>query len=278
LENEHDMSLQNKTIAFIGAGNMGEALIRGLLAAGTVRPQQIMASDLKTDRLQLFSKAFGIRTTTNNAAAVAAANIVLLAVKPQQITEVLGSLRDQMTMDKLLISIAAGVPTARIEKELGKTPRVIRVMPNTPALVGAGAAALCKGKYATDDDLATAEAILDAVGITVRTEEKFLDAITALSGSGPAYIFLVAEAMIKAGIEMGLEEDVATTLTIQTVLGAAKLMLESGEPPADLRRKVASPGGTTEAALEVMSERKLVDIFVEAIKAAARRSRELSGA
>ncbi|MGD0650446.1 MAG: pyrroline-5-carboxylate reductase [Verrucomicrobiia bacterium] len=272
------MSLQNKTIAFIGAGNMGEALIRGLLAAGTVRPQQIMASDLKADRLQLFSKAFGICTTTNNAAAVAAANIILLAVKPQQITEVLGSLRDQMTMDKLLISIVAGVPTARIEEELGNAPRVIRVMPNTPALVGAGAAALCKGKYATDDDLATAEAILDAVGITVRTEEKFLDAITALSGSGPAYIFLVTEAMIKAGIEVGLEEDVATTLTIQTVLGAAKLMLESGEPPADLRRNVTSPGGTTEAALQVMNDRKLVDIFVEAIKAAARRSKELSGA
>ena len=270
------MSLKNKTVAFIGAGNMGEALIRGLLAAGTVTPQQIIANDLRADRLESLAKAFGIRPMTDSAAAVTAANIVLLAVKPQQMREALVNVR-AMAESKLFISIAAGVTTEKIESMLGDAPHVVRVMPNTPALVGAGAAALCKGRYATDEDLAIAEAILGAVGITVRTEEKFLDAVTALSGSGPAYIFLVAEAMIKAGIEAGLREDIARTLTLQTIYGAAKLLVESGDPPADLRRKVTSPGGTTEAAIKVMTDHKLVETFCAAIQAAARRGQELSG-
>jgi pyrroline-5-carboxylate reductase len=150
-------------------------------------------------------------------------------------------------------------------------------MPNTPALVGAGAAAVAKGSHATDDDLATAESILGAVGICVRVEEKFIDAVTALSGSGPAYVFYVAEAMIKAGMAAGLDEALAKKLAIQTVYGAAKQLVESGEEPESLRRKVTSPGGTTEAALKVMTERKLVEIFAEAIDAARKRSRELSG-
>jgi pyrroline-5-carboxylate reductase len=150
-------------------------------------------------------------------------------------------------------------------------------MPNTPALVGAGAAALAKGAYATDDDLATAESILGAVGITVRVAERFIDAVTALSGSGPAYVFFVTEAMINAGVTAGLDEALARKLAIQTVYGAAKLLVESGEEPESLRRKVTSPGGTTEAALKVMNERKLTEIFVEAIQAAEQRSRELSG-
>ncbi len=270
------MSLKNKTIAFIGAGNMGEALIRGLLAAGTVKPQQIIATDVRADRLESLTKAFGIRTTMDSAAAVNDGNVVLLAVKPQQMREALTNLRGAAE-SKLFISIAAGVTTAKIEGMLGDAPHVVRVMPNTPALVGAGAAALCKGRYATDDDLATSEAILGAVGITVRTEEKFLDAVTALSGSGPAYIFLVAEAMIKAGTEAGLREDISRTLTMQTIFGAAKLLLESGEPPAELRRKVTSPGGTTEAAIKLMTDHKLVETFAAAIQAATQRGHELSG-
>jgi pyrroline-5-carboxylate reductase len=276
LESDENMNLKNRTIAFIGAGNMGEALIRGLLAAGTVKPRQIIAADVRGDRLESLGKAFGIRGMTDSAAAVTGANIVLLAVKPQQMSEALADLRE-LAESKLFISIAAGVPTTKIEGMLGDAPHVVRVMPNTPALVGAGAAALCKGRYATDDDLATAEAILGAVGITVRTEEQFLDAVTALSGSGPAYIFLVAEAMIKAGIEAGLREDISRTLTMQTILGAAKLLLESGDTPAELRRKVTSPGGTTEAAIKVMTDHKLVETFVSAIQAATRRGHELSG-
>jgi pyrroline-5-carboxylate reductase len=159
---------------------------------------------------------------------------------------------------------------------LGGNVRVVRAMPNTPALVGAGAAGLCRGASATEDDLAAAEAILRAVGITVRVEERLLDAVTALSGSGPAYVFYVAEALIKGGIEAGLRPELARQLALQTVAGAARLMTESGEEPAELRRKVTSPGGTTEAALQVMSDRKLTEILVEAMRAAERRSRELA--
>lgn len=270
------MSLKNKTTAFLGAGNMGEALIRGLLTAKTVMPSQIVATDVRPERLGELAKTFGIHTTDDNAKAVAGADIVLLAVKPQQMSAVLAPLKAAGITGKLFISIAAGVTAARIESELGGNVHVVRAMPNTPALVGAGAAALAKGAHATDDDLATAEAILGAVGITVRVEEKFIDAVTALSGSGPAYIFFVTEAMIKAGVAAGLDEALAKKLAIQTVYGAAKLLVESGEDPESLRRKVTSPGGTTEAALRVMSERKLAEIFTEAIKAAEKRSRELS--
>jgi pyrroline-5-carboxylate reductase len=271
------MSLKNKTIAFLGAGNMGEALIRGLLTAKTIMPSQIIATDVRPERLGDLAKTFGIRTTDDNVKAVANADIVLLAVKPQQMSAVLAPLKLATTVRKVFISIAAGVTTARIESELGGKARVVRVMPNTPALVGAGAAALAKGACATDDDLATAELILGAVGITVRVEERLIDAVTALSGSGPAYVFYVTEAMIKGGVAAGLDEALARKLAIQTVYGAAKLLEESGEEPESLRRKVTSPGGTTEAALKVMGERKLAEIFAEAIKAAEQRSRELSG-
>ena len=271
------MSLKNKTIAFLGAGNMGEALIRGLLTAKTIMPSQIIATDVRPERLGDLAKTFGIRTTDDNVKAVGDADIVLLAVKPQQMSAILAPLKSAVTVRKLFISIAAGVTTARIEGELGGKARVVRVMPNTPALVGAGAAALAKGTYATDNDLAAAESILGAVGITVRVEERFIDAVTALSGSGPAYVFYVTEAMIKAGVAAGLDGALARKLAIQTVYGAAKLLVESGEEPESLRRKVTSPGGTTEAALKVMSEGKLAEIFAKAIKAAEQRSRELSG-
>lgn len=271
------MPLKDKTIAIIGAGNMGEALVRGLLVSKAIEPHQLIAADVRAHRLEQFSAQFGISVVDDNAAAVERADIVLLAVKPQQMAEVLRSVRPWMSRDKLVISIAAGIPTARIELELGDTTRVVRVMPNTPAQIGEGAAALSKGRHATDEDLAAATAILGAVGTTASTDEIHLDAVTALSGTGPAYVFLVAEAMIKAGIEVGLSEELARKLTLQTIIGAAKLLLQSGEEPAELRRKVTSPNGTTEAAMKVMTEGRLVDVFVEAVKAAASRSRELSG-
>jgi pyrroline-5-carboxylate reductase len=267
------MSLKNKTIAFIGAGNMGEALIRGLLAAKAVAPQQLVATDVLPERLALLESKFGIRTMSG----IPQADILVLAVKPQQMSEVLSTLKPQISNLGLIVTIAAGVTTARIERELGGNVHVVRVMPNSPALIGAGAAALARGKFASDDDLATAEAILGAVGITVRVDEELLDAVTALSGSGPAYVFLIAEAMIKAGIEIGLTPDVSKKLTLQTILGAGKLMIESSEEPSELRRKVTSPGGTTEAAVKVMTDRKLSETFSEAIAAAKRRGRELSG-
>lgn len=264
------MSLQNKTIAFIGAGNMGEALIRGLLANKVLPASSIIAFDIRPERLDELRAAFGIRTGTPEA------DILVLAVKPQQMSAAVSSHVRQPS--SLIISIAAGITTSRLEKELGGEPRVIRVMPNTPALLGAGAAAISKGRYATEEDVQTAEAILKAVGITVRIEEELLDAVTALSGSGPAYVFYVAEAMIQAGIKQGLSPEIARTLAVHTVFGASILMAQTGDDPAELRRKVTSPGGTTEAALKVMSDRKLAEIFSEAIAAAAKRGRELAGA
>ncbi len=272
------MPLRDKTIAVIGAGNMGEALVRGLLNRGAVAASQLVAADVQAHRLELFAHQFGISVVTDNTVAVGRADIVLLAVKPQQISDVLGGLRNHIDRSKLVISIAAGVPIARIERELGDSTRVVRVMPNTPAQIGEGAAALCKGRHADDDDLTIADAILSAVGTTVRTEESYLDAVTALSGTGPAYLFLIAEAMIEAGVKLGMPADMARQLTLQTIVGAAKLMIDSGEEPAELRRKVTSPNGTTEAAMRVMADRKLVEIFVEAVKAAACRSEELSRA
>jgi pyrroline-5-carboxylate reductase len=270
------MSLLNKTIAFIGAGNMAEALIRGLVINKTIAPPQIIATDLRLDRLEFLHGEFNIRVTPENVAAVREADIIVLAVKPQQMSAVLSGLLDAITGHKLIISIAAGIPSARIERELGGQVRVVRVMPNTPALVGAGAAGLARGRHATAEDLQTAETILKAVGIVVPVEEAQLDAVTAVSGSGPAYAFLVAEAMIQAGIEQGLTPEVAKKLTVHTLFGAAILLAETGAAPEDLRAKVTSPGGTTEAAIKVLQDGKLPETIRAAIAAAARRGRELA--
>lgn len=262
------MNLSNKTLAFIGAGNMAEALIRGLLTRHVVDPAQLIATDIRAERLAELAQRYGIRTGPP-----AAADVVILAVKPQQISAALA----QVSGEPLLVSIAAGITTTRIERELGGQPRVVRVMPNTPALVGAGAAALCAGRYATEADLEIAEAVLGAVGLTVRVPEELMDAVTALSGSGPAYIFYVAEAMISAGIQAGLSAELSRQLTLQTIAGAARLLTETAESPAELRRKVTSPGGTTEAALRVLAERGLPAVFADAIRAARDRARELAG-
>ena len=268
------MSLKNKKITFIGAGNMAEALIRGILRAKLVEPSRITAADVRAERLALLQSAFGIRTTGDNTAALRDADIVILAVKPQQLGAALESLRPISA--PLWISIVAGVSISQIEKKLGGSARVVRVMPNTPALVGAGAAGLAKGARASEEDLVSAEAIFHAVGITARIDETLMDAVTALSGSGPAYIFLVTEAMINGGIALGLDPAMAKALAVQTVHGAAELLMETGEEPQSLRSKVTSPGGTTEAAVRVMSSQKLLEIFVDAMRAAAQRSQELS--
>jgi pyrroline-5-carboxylate reductase len=270
------MSLQNKTIAFIGAGNMAEALIRGLLGGKTVTPEQVVAMDVSAERREYIAKTFGIAAGADNAAAAKVADIIILAVKPQQMKAVLTELKPEISELKLLISIAAGVTTQRMEEALGGQPRVVRVMPNTPALIGAGAAGMARGRFASEEDLAASETILSAVGICVRVEESLLDAVTALSGSGPAYVFYVAEAMIEAAVAAGLDRELAKKLAVQTVWGAGTLMAATGEEPAVLREKVTSPGGTTEAALKVMGERKLAGIFAEAIQAATQRSKELS--
>lgn len=261
-------------IVFIGAGNMAEALVKGLCHAG-VSTQSIRVTDLRAERLEYFKNTYNVEGSTDNRTAAAGADTIVLAVKPQHMTGALASLRG-VAPDALYVSIAAGIPTARIEKELGAAPRVVRVMPNTPALVGAGVSALCAGANATAEDLDRAERLLSAVGATVRVAESQMDAVTAVSGSGPAYVFRVMEAMEEAGVELGLSGDVARELVLRTFSGASKLALESGRAPAVLREQVTSKGGTTAAALKVLDERDLMAVFSEALAAAARRARELA--
>jgi pyrroline-5-carboxylate reductase len=270
------MNMNNRTIGFIGAGNMAEALIRGLLTANILPAANVRATDVQPDRLDHMRTTYRIHGSTDNQDIVRTSDVVILAVKPQHMSAVLAGIKDAVSADKLVISIAAGIPTGRIESELGGVARVVRAMPNTPALVGEGAAALCPGKHASSDDVLFAETIMGAVGIAVRVDESMMDAVTALSGSGPAYVFYVAEAMIEAGKACGLPAEVAERLTIQTIKGAGKLLAESGEPAGVLRRNVTSPGGTTEAALRVMADRALLDVFRDAIAAATKRGRDLS--
>lgn len=263
-------------LVFLGAGNMAEALIKGLIAQGVVSADRIVATDVRPERLDELRARYGIGTSTDNAAAVAGADAVVLAVKPQQMAEVLAGIRAALPAAALVISIAAGKKAAMIETALGGTARVVRVMPNTPALVGAGASAVAAGRHATDADLTLSERLLGAVGLVVRVAEDRMDAVTALSGSGPAYVFHLAESMLEAAARMGLDPAVAKQLTVQTIAGAAKLMAESAEPPSVLRERVTSKGGTTAAALAVLGERGVHPAVVDALQAACARSRELS--
>ena len=268
-------ALADSRIVFIGAGSMAEALVKGLCAAG-VPPAHLMVTDVRAERLAYFQSTFGVAGTADNAAAVLGADAAVLAVKPQQFGDILPALREAAT-HALFISIAAGVTTARIEQALGGSARVVRVMPNTPALVGAGVSALCAGAAASAGDLDFADALLRAVGSTVRVPEAQMDAVTAVSGSGPAYIFRVMEAMEAAALELGLAPPVARELVLATVAGAGQLAVQSGRPPAALREQVTSKGGTTEAALKVLEARDLSGAFSEAMQAAAQRARELAG-
>jgi pyrroline-5-carboxylate reductase len=266
--------LQDKRIAFIGAGNMAEALIKGLLAAG-VRPEQLIATDVRTDRLETIRKAYRIDTLTNNREAVTKAQILLLAVKPQVMNAVLTDLNGTVVEDHLILSIAAGIRTAFIEGKFSQPTRVVRIMPNTPALVMAGASAIAPGRHATTADLETARLIFEAVGRVVQVEEHLMDAVTGLSGSGPAYIFVLIEALSDAGVRMGLSREVATLLAAQTVFGSARMVLETGEHPAKLKDMVTSPGGTTAAGLHVLEQAGFRGTLRAAVDAATRRSQEL---
>jgi pyrroline-5-carboxylate reductase len=255
---------------------MAEALIKGLIGQGVLKASQITATDVRPEQLDKMNAAYGIHGTTDNKAAVVGADAIVLAVKPQQMNDVLADLKHALPKTALVISIAAGKKASLFEHALGDGTRVVRVMPNTPALVGAGASAIARGRWATDEDLATTEKLFAAVGIVVRVEESMMDAVTALSGSGPAYVFHLAEGMLEAAKRMGMEDDVAKKLAAATIAGAAKLMAESSEPPSVLRERVTSKGGTTAAALTLMGERKFYDTVVDALLAAEKRSKELS--
>ncbi len=267
--------MSTKRIAFIGAGQMAEALIRGILNVGLRRPEQIVASDIRPERLQEVGRTFEAVQAESNAEAAQVAEIIILAVKPQDASEALSSIAPVVDEHHLLISIAAGVTLETIEASLKHRVRCIRAMPNTPALVGAGACALAGGTWATEKDLREVTVLFEAVGSVVRVPESLLDAVTGLSGSGPAYILMVIEALADAGVRQGIPRSEAQLLAAQTVYGTAKLVLESGEHPAVLRDNVASPGGTTIAGLAALEARGLRAAFMEAVAAATRRSKEL---
>lgn len=264
-----------KTIAFLGAGNMAEALVKGLLRAGVASPQEILCTDRRAERGPELIQRYGVRFGQNNAAAAREAAIVLLSVKPQAMNKLLGEIAPALDASKLVISIAAGVPIAAIERKVGHGVRIVRTMPNTPALVGAGATALAAGEHATEADLAQARALFDAVGKTVVVDEPLLDAVTGLSGSGPAYVFLVIEALSDAGVKVGLARQQSQDLAAQTVLGSAKLLLETGEHPGRLKDQVTSPGGTAIAGLHTLEAGGLRTTLMNAVEAATRRSHEL---
>jgi pyrroline-5-carboxylate reductase len=264
-----------QTIAFLGAGNMAEALVKGLLRAGVAAPGEILCTDRRPERGPELVGAYGVRFTKSNVEAAREAGIVVLSVKPQVMNKLLDEIAPALDASKLVISIAAGVPIAAIERKVGHGVRIVRTMPNTPALVGAGATALSPGEHATEADLAQARALFEAVGKAVVVDEVLLDAVTGLSGSGPAYIFLIIEALSDAGVKVGLARATSQELAAQTVLGSAKLLLETGEHPGRLKDQVTSPGGTAIAGLHTLEAGGLRTTLMNAVEAATRRSHEL---
>jgi pyrroline-5-carboxylate reductase len=262
-------------LGFVGAGNMAEALIRGLTEARVAAPTEIIASDILAERRTHMTASYGVQVTAENRAVIEAAPVVVLAVKPQGMEEIVKPLAGA-SAGKLVISIAAGVRLAQLEGWLGPDRAIVRAMPNTPALVQTGATGLCGNARAGARDLALATALFDSVGITWQApHEPLLDAVTGLSGSGPAYVFLFLEALIEAGASQGLPREVAEELATQTVYGAAKLARESPRSPAELRRQVSSPGGTTFAGLERLEAAGFAGAVGQAVAAATRRAREL---
>lgn len=271
-----EICLKKPTIAIIGAGHMGSSLAAGLLANDYPK-ENLWVTDLDLEKLKNLSNQLHIHTTTNNLEAVQQAEVVILAVKPQILAPVVKNMAEKIQEHKpLIISIAAGVRENSIQKWLGGDIAIVRAMPNTPALLGCGASALFANDLTSDSERSLAETILRAVGIAVWIEdEKLMDVITALSGSGPAYFFLVMEALQKAAIELGLPKETARMLTLQTAFGSARMALESDTDIIELRKGVTSPGGTTERALEVLEE-NIHDIFKKALGAAKKRSEELA--
>lgn len=263
------------TIGFIGGGQMAEALIRGILAAGLTAPEGIAVVEPDDARLEYLRKSYGVRPAADSAALAAAGRVLILAVKPQVVAKVLAQYRDYVTDSHLVISIAAGIPIKAIAAALGDAARIIRVMPNTPALALAGAAALSGNERAGAEDLAVAKRIFSAIGTCVEVSEPLLDAVTGLSGSGPGYVFAFIEALVDGGVLAGLPRPVAEQLALQTVLGSAKLALETGEHPAVLKGRVTSPGGTTITGLQVLEESGFRGAVMTAVQAATERSREL---
>ncbi len=266
-----------KSIGFIGAGNMAEAMIRGLLRGQDFDAKSVFASGPREERMHELREKYAIDATTDNSTP-AKAEIVVLSVKPQILSRVLDEVADAINPEALVISIAAGVPVAAIQARLASGTRVVRAMPNTPALVDAAATAIAGGEHARESDLAEAKKIFDSIGLTVVLEESQLDAVTGLSGSGPAYVFLILEALADAGVKVGLSRRTSQLLAAQTVLGSAKLLLETNEHPGRLKDMVTSPGGTAITGLHTLEAGGVRTTLMNAVEAATRRSRELGEA
>ena len=270
------MAVDERKIAILGAGQIGEALISGLLSSGWRSPPELAASTRREERAAELRERHGIEVTLSSAEAAAGAALVVIAVKPQDLESLLGEIGPLIQPDQTVLSIAAAIPTAAIERHLDRGVPVVRAMPNTPAVVHEGMAGICAGSHAGEEHLTLAEEALRHLGAVVRVSEPYMDAVTAVSGSGPAYFALLAEAMIEAGILLGLSREVSTQLVVQTMLGTAKQLRDLGMHPVELREMVTSPGGTTIAAIRELEQAGLRAAFLNAIQAAMDRSRELA--
>ena len=265
-------------VAIIGAGKIGEALIAGLISAASHQPSDIVAADPRTERLAELSERYGIETNESSSAAASGAPLIVIAVKPQDIGELLDGIAESIETSQLVVSVAAGITTQAIEQRLRGPVPVVRVMPNAPMTVHEGIAGVAAGAHAGEHHVESAERLLQSVGSTVRVREEALDAVTGVSGSGPAYFALVAESMIEAGLLVGLSRDVATKLVVHTMFGTAKMLRDEGMHPVELREAVTSPGGTTIAAIHELEQAGVRAAFLNAIRAASMRSEELASA
>jgi pyrroline-5-carboxylate reductase len=270
--------MESQRIGMLGAGNMAGALIRGLLASKSVKPEQIVASDVRADHLKELEAQYGIKTYSDNQQLAAWANVVVLAVKPQVIDRVLDQMADSFAPDTLLVSIAAGVPIRSLEARLPEHVRVVRAMPNTAAIALAGATGIAPGSRATPADVELTQKLFAAIGRSVVLDESLIDAVTGLSGSGPAYIMVIIEALADGGVKVGLHRDTALLLAAQTVYGSAKLLLETGEHPGRLKDMVTSPGGTAIAGLHTLESGGLRRTLIDAVDSATKRAIELGEA
>jgi len=270
------MAAANRTIALLGAGRIGESLLAGLLSSGWRSADEIVATGRREERVRAVAERHGVRTTLSNADAVGGAGLVVIAVKPQDFDLLLDEIGGLLTPDQTVLSVAAAIPTAQIEARVAPGIPVVRAMPNAPSLVHEGMAGVCAGAHAGDEHLALAEEVLAHLGKVVRVPERAMDAVTAVSGSGPAYFALLAEGMIEAGILLGLSREVSTQLVVQTMLGTARLLRDEGMHPVELREGVTSPGGTTIRAIQELESAGVRAALFNAIQAAMERSKELA--
>ena len=270
------MAVDERRIAVLGTGRIGEALISGLLSSGWRRPEEIIASSRRAERVTELAERYGIPTTMDNVVAAAGAALVVVSVKPQDIEMLLGEIGPAVTPEQTVLTIAAATPTATIERHLASGVPVVRGMPNAPSTVHEGIAGLCAGAHADEGHLGLAAEALAHLGSVVRVPERSMDAVTAVSGSGPAYFALLAEAMIEAGLLLGLSREISTQLVVQTMLGTAKKLRDEGLHPVELREMVTSPGGTTIAAIRELESAGVRAALLNAIQAAMTRARELT--